>query len=86
MMESDYRNGKWDKPEALPFSGQFMEADPYYSPDYSTIYFVSKRPVDEKNSANENINIWRVSKSGNTWGEPEYVEGVNSDAWICIRL
>src|SRR5690242_13606823 len=26
-----YKNGKWTKPEVAPFSGQYMDADPFFT-------------------------------------------------------
>ena len=29
MLESDFQDGQWQTPVALPFSGDYLEADPY---------------------------------------------------------
>lgn len=79
LMESDYIDGSWQTPKSLPFSGGYLEADPYYSPDYKYVYFVSKRPYKDSMSADETVNLWRVKREGNNWGKPEYLESLSSN-------
>ncbi|MFD2166319.1 TolB family protein [Thalassotalea euphylliae] len=80
MMSSDYENGQWQMPTALPFSGGYLEADPYYSADYSTLYFVSKRPIDGSLTATESVNLWKTKMVDGQWQEPEYMPELSSDA------
>ncbi|NKF50891.1 hypothetical protein G3R49_09995 [Shewanella sp. WXL01] len=94
MMESDYKNGQWQTPKALPFSGKYLEADPYYNADYSQVYFVSKRPINQGEALAETVNIWRtkliVSADGvsgdsgsgdsSSWEAPEYLAELSSNA------
>lgn len=80
LMESDYINGIWQTPKSLPFSGGFLEADPYYSPDYKFVYFVSKRPVDKNSTVSQTVNLWRVQKIGTNWGKPEYLKELSSNS------
>ncbi len=78
LMQSDYKGGAWQPAKALPFSGEYTDADPAYSPDYSTIYYISKRPISAGGKATENYNLWRVSREGDSWGKPEYLPELSS--------
>lgn len=72
-------NGKsWSRPEALPFSGKYLDFPPRLSPDGKTMYFASSRlPVDSKAHV---LRIWRVNRTGDNWGEPVPVPApINSD-------
>jgi len=80
LVESQYANGKWQAPKQLPFSGQYLDADPYYNEDYSAIYFVSRRPITEGGEMTENVNLWRVAIKDGEWQAPEYLENLNSPA------
>jgi hypothetical protein len=71
-------NGKsWSRPEALPFSGKYLDFR-RASPDGKTMYFASSRlPVDSKAHV---LRIWRVHRTGDNWGEPVPVPApINSD-------
>src|SRR5450432_1990503 len=45
MCESQLVNGRWSKPEVLPFSGQYRDSEPVLTPDGKTLLFASDRPV-----------------------------------------
>ncbi|NMP30231.1 hypothetical protein HII17_01545 [Thalassotalea sp. M1531] len=78
MMESKFENDQWQIPKALPFSGGYLEADPYYNEDYSAIYFVSKRPIDEGGKETKNVNLWRAELTNGKWQSPEYLAHLSS--------
>ena len=80
LMQSDYINGEWNKGKTLPFSGQYLDADPYFNEDYSTLYFISKRPITQGGEATKTVNFWRVSLSDGQWGKPEYLAELSSNA------
>lgn len=74
LFESNYRDDQWQSPTPLSFSEQYFDADPYYTPDFTTLYFISKRPIANGTEATEFFNLWRVSKDAQgMWGEPEYL-------------
>jgi WD40-like Beta Propeller Repeat len=79
MGEAHLVDGKWSKPEMLPFSGQYRDTDPVIAPDGKSILFASDRPV--KGQDLHRWSIWRASRLSETkWGEPEWVAGtVNSE-------
>ncbi len=80
LMQSEFRNGEWSEGVVLPFSGEYLDADPYYNADFSELYYISKRPIDDSGKATESINIWRVAVTDEGWGEPEYLANISSDA------
>ncbi len=79
MGESHLVDGKWSKPEMLPFSGQYRDTDPVIAPDGSSILFASDRPVNGQDL--HRWSIWRAPRSvDGKWGEPTLVPGaVNSE-------
>jgi len=79
LMSSKFDNGGWQLPKALPFSGDFSDADPFYNSDYSTLYYISKRPINAQATQPEFYNLWRVARQGDKWGEPEYLPLLSSD-------
>ncbi|MCL1044476.1 hypothetical protein L2737_03900 [Shewanella electrodiphila] len=80
MMQSDFSNGQWQAPSALSISGDYLDADPYYSADYSQLYFVSKRPISEGEDEAPEVNLWRTTWAEGQWQTPEYLTDVNSAA------
>lgn len=80
ILVSEFRNGKWDKPEIAPFSGQWSDADPFVSSDGQKIYFISNRPGGRAGSRSD-YDIYVVEKSVGKWGEPQNLgEPINSEA------
>ena len=62
-------DGVWKGPEVAPFSGVHADADPVFSEDGQRVYFISKRPRDAAQAAND-FDIWSVEKTQAGWGEP----------------
>lgn len=74
------KNGKWSKPEVAPFSGQYMDADPFFTPDGKWLLFISNRPIKEGGPPKDDMDIWKIEKTKNGWGKPERLSDVvNSD-------
>jgi Tol biopolymer transport system component len=72
IMRSAFYEGRWQKAEPAPFSNVGINTEPSFSPDGSTLYFVSNRPPSQ------GTDIWKVERSGGGWGEPERLgEAVN---------
>lgn len=63
---SEFREGKWTRPEVAPFSGIYFDGSPCFSPDGKRLYFGSKRPT-ESNPTGSNWNIWFVNKLDSGW-------------------
>jgi Tol biopolymer transport system component len=69
IVESRFEKGAWTRPEVVPFSGRYSDADPFLTSDGSRMLFISNRPVDGK--AKQDLDIWVVDrKAGGGWGEP----------------
>ncbi|HKQ20035.1 MAG TPA: hypothetical protein VJW75_09850 [Candidatus Eisenbacteria bacterium] len=68
----------WSKPESLSFKGDGVEADPWFTADGRTIYYISARSVPGVKP--KNLDIWRVDRNDSgSWGAPTRLpEPVNS--------
>ncbi len=70
IMGIRFDDGFWSHPEVLSFSGTYMDANPFLSPDGQHLYFASNRPGDSDDGI-ANWNIWRSSRGRNgNWLEP----------------
>lgn len=72
-------SGEWECDDQVPFSGNFTDYHPVFSPDGKWLYFNSDRPVPNTTERTDKINIWRVSFDGGQWGVPEYLEMINTE-------
>lgn len=78
ILESHLVAGKWTKPEVAPFSGQWPDSSPAWSPDGSYVVFQSTRPkvpltsLPRPGEAIPGIvsNLWRVNRLPSGWSEP----------------
>ena len=76
---SYYKNKKWSIPEVASFSGQYMDADPFFTKDGRTLYFTSNRPI-RPGTSKEDMDIWKLEKTIKGWSEPIWLnEPFNSD-------
>lgn len=68
----------WSKPEPPAFAGEGVEADPYFTKDGRTLYYISTRPAI--GVSGRSLDIWRVEREGKgAWGTPfRLPEPVNS--------
>lgn len=61
-------NGGWTEPQLAPFSKSGMDDDsPFVSPDGTTIYFLSKRPINGPSGGQK---VWVTGRTENGWSEP----------------
>lgn len=67
ILISEFAGSKWSTPHIAPFSGQFTDYDPFFSPDGSKIFFCTNRGSDGK--AKADFDIWYVERSGTGWTE-----------------
>lgn len=75
------KNGTWTKPEVVPFSGHYLDADPFVTKNGNTIYFVSNRPIQEGDSVKGDWDIWKVERNGNRWNDAIHLDSpINSSA------
>lgn len=70
----------WMSPVVAPFSGQYYDIDPFFTPEGSTLYFCSNRPLKPGDPSKGDTDIWRVSRTSIGWGQPEHLGSVNSPA------
>jgi WD40-like Beta Propeller Repeat len=64
---SHLKNGKWSEPEALPFSGLYLDFGPRLSPDGRAMYFSSSRTVPGRREGS--IAIWKSSRVETGWSD-----------------
>ena len=75
------RNGRWTDPVVAPFSGRYLDADPFVTKDGKTLYFVSNRPLKAGEPAKPDWDIWKVDIRAGGWGEPVRLDSpINSSA------
>ena len=60
----------WTKPETVSFSGQYTDAEAFFTPDGQQMFFISDRPI-EGNQRNQSMEIWYVEREGTDWGTPK---------------
>jgi len=68
----------WETPVDAPIAGDGVEADPWFSADGRTLWFISTRSTD--GVTRKDLDIWRVvRRADGSWGKPERLpEPVNS--------
>jgi len=68
----------WSEPRVVSFSGRYSDADPRLSADGKTMFFVSNRP-DSGSQPRNDLDIWKVERRGEGWGEPSHLgRAINS--------
>jgi Tol biopolymer transport system component len=65
----DSNNG-WSEPEIAPFSGQYWDADPFFTREGKTLYFISNRPAKPGDPPKDDFDIWKVEKGEKEWSDP----------------
>jgi hypothetical protein len=70
----------WSAPQAPAFAGDGVEADPFFTNEGRTLYFISTRSTDGVHRSD--LDIWRVDRAADgQWGTPVRLpEPVNSPA------
>lgn len=63
-------DGSWTSPEIAPFSGEYPDIDPIFSPDGRRIYFTSRKPIDEIRRDRNDTNLWFVEVHENGFSVP----------------
>jgi hypothetical protein len=59
----------WSVAESWPLAGDGVEADPFFTADGRSLYFISTRTTDGVKG--KGLDLWRVDRdAGGTWGTP----------------
>jgi len=66
---TNFKKGKWSKPELLSFSKEYSNYDPFISWDGKILYFISNMPINPGHIKND-FDMWYVEKKGETWNAP----------------
>jgi hypothetical protein len=68
----------WSAPESPSFAGDGVEADPFFTPDGRSLYFISTRSTD--GVKHKDLDLWRVDRGADgKWGVPvRLLEPLNS--------
>ena len=61
MCVSRFRAGRWSAPEALPFSGKYLDYPPKFDPTGKRMVFASSRPLPD--GTRGAIRIWEVERN-----------------------
>ena len=77
-IQTAHRAGRsWAAPEVASFSGVHSDIDPALSPNGRYLVFSSERPRPDGKATQ--MDLWRVERNGNDWGEPVHLgDTVNS--------
>ncbi|WP_395375909.1 TolB family protein [Marinicella sp. W31] len=67
------KDGTWSPPLIAPFSGEYSDYDPIFSPDGSKLYYSSRRPLPNKPESIQN-NVWFVERNDHGWGQPQLIK------------
>ncbi len=83
----------WAEPVPPSFAGDGVEADPWFTPDGQSLYFISTRTTD--GIKRDDLDIWRVERAvGSAWGvahrlpapvnskENEWFPRLAADGWL----
>lgn len=76
---SYFKNGRWSNPEVPPFSGKYMDADPFITKDGKTLYFLSNRPTKDGEFAKADFDIWKLDLTRSGLRNPVHLDSpINS--------
>jgi hypothetical protein len=71
IVVSHQRQGRWSKPEIVPFSGQYSDYDPFVTRDGRRLFFASNRPNGPASKARGDYDLWVVNRKPDGWAAPE---------------
>ncbi len=71
------KNGvEWSSPKIASFSGKYPDGGPLFSPDGGSLYFYSRRPVENQAEITNDYELWFVERQGKKWDNPQHL-GLN---------
>ncbi len=67
------KDNEWSAPQVAPFSGQYADLEPMFSPDGLRLFFVSNRPNAFTTNEKKNHDIWYIERStiNDDWSIPK---------------
>ena len=69
IMMMQRSHNRWIEPRRASFSGQYQDAEAYFTPDDQKIFFISNRP--KQGSGNPGTwEIWYTERNNGNWSEP----------------
>jgi WD40-like Beta Propeller Repeat len=79
ILQTRCASGEWGAPREVAFAGPGVEADPFFTPDGRSLYFISTRATGS--SSSRDLDIWRADRAADdTWKAPIRMPApVNSD-------
>lgn len=70
LMVSSCTAAGWSTPIDAPIAGDGAEADPWFTPDGNSLYFISTRSTD--GIRRKDLDIWRADRDASgKWGSPQ---------------
>jgi hypothetical protein len=81
----------WEQPSPPAFAGDGLEADPWFTADGATLYFISSRSTDGQR--HDDLDLWKVTRDAHgVWGTPqrlpfntraqEWFPRIGADGWL----
>ena len=72
IIRIEHNQGTWDHPEIVPFSGRYMDLEPFLSSDGLKLYFASDRPMNNDSKTPKDYDLWYVQRSNinDKWSKP----------------
>jgi hypothetical protein len=68
LVVSHFRNGHWELPQTLPFSGTSFDIAPHLNADGTKLYFASVRATQQNKAPR--FRIWVSERNADMWSEP----------------
>jgi WD40-like Beta Propeller Repeat len=68
LVVSHFRNGRWELPQTLPFSGTSFDIAPHLNADGTKLYFASVRATQQNKAPR--FRIWVSERHADMWSEP----------------
>ena len=71
------QNNIWSEPQVVPFGANtnYISIEPCLSYDGNTLFYASDKPMDDS-SKKDDMNIWKVERNGNSWGDPILLDSI----------
>lgn len=76
LYQSHLEDGRWSRPQLMPFAGRYKDYEASLSPDGTWMLFNSWRPTPDGREVKKN-NLWLSRRTREGWSEPKYLAGIN---------